>query len=67
MELTAPIAAAEEMTLDQYQAEQKRKAAERKEKQLKQQACSASCRSDHSNGTAMDGKFKTVCEGLFNG
>ena len=28
----------EEMTLDQYQAEQKRKAAERKEKQLKQQA-----------------------------
>ena len=26
------------MTLDQYQAEQKRKAAERKEKQLKQQA-----------------------------
>lgn len=45
MELTAPViaAAAEEMTLDQYQAEQKRKAAERKEKQLKQQAfCSAS-------------------------
>lgn len=28
---------AKEMTLDQYQAEQKRKAAERKEKQLKQQ------------------------------
>ena len=27
----------QEMTLDQYQAEQKRKAAERKEKQLKQQ------------------------------